>query len=249
MGPDYLSVSQVNTYLICPRKYHFRYIDRLRPDFRSAALTFGSAVHATVAWYQEERINGLEPLLADVRKIFLTDWASEIALGDVRFDKKSPEQLCELGALMVERFVIEAGNLVPDAVDVKVVVPLIDPRTGRELAKPLVGYLDGLSDGELFELKTAARKSSPSKWSLQLSMYAYAVERQAGARPRAKVIQLVKTNTPAVIIDDYEVSDAEVAWSLEVIAEVSEAIDVAAFPPSPSWACRACEFRSVCRAA
>ena len=43
--PDRISVSQVTSYLLCPRKYRFRYIDKLEPEHRSANMAYGSAVH------------------------------------------------------------------------------------------------------------------------------------------------------------------------------------------------------------
>ena len=59
--PPYLSVSQITCYLQCPRKYKFRYIERREPERRAVELAFGSAVHASVAWWATERVAGREP--------------------------------------------------------------------------------------------------------------------------------------------------------------------------------------------
>lgn len=43
-----LSNSQINTYLDCPRKWKLQKVDRLRPNWTTSALLFGSALDAAV---------------------------------------------------------------------------------------------------------------------------------------------------------------------------------------------------------
>ena len=45
MGPEAISISQINLYLTCSLKYRFQYIDRLPRLVQSAAMVFGSAAH------------------------------------------------------------------------------------------------------------------------------------------------------------------------------------------------------------
>ena len=47
-GRDYLSWSAVSSYLKCPLRYQFQYLDRLPEAFESSKLVFCSAVHATL---------------------------------------------------------------------------------------------------------------------------------------------------------------------------------------------------------
>ena len=44
-----ISKSQIQTYLICPRKFYFQYVMGAMPEFLPASLPFGSALHAAVA--------------------------------------------------------------------------------------------------------------------------------------------------------------------------------------------------------
>ena len=41
-----ISKSQIQTYLICPRKFWFQYVVGQMPEFLPASLPFGSALHA-----------------------------------------------------------------------------------------------------------------------------------------------------------------------------------------------------------
>ena len=43
--PDHVSYSQLNTFLMCPLRYRFQYVEEIPPAFKSAALAFGSAIH------------------------------------------------------------------------------------------------------------------------------------------------------------------------------------------------------------
>ena len=50
MGLDHLSYSSISTWLMCPRSWKYRYLDRV-PVPTSPALMFGSAFHNTVEEY------------------------------------------------------------------------------------------------------------------------------------------------------------------------------------------------------
>jgi CRISPR/Cas system-associated exonuclease Cas4 (RecB family) len=46
-----ISKSQIQTYLICPRKFWFQYVVGAMPEFMPASLPFGRALHAAVALF------------------------------------------------------------------------------------------------------------------------------------------------------------------------------------------------------
>ena len=246
MRIEHLSVSQIGTFLACPRKYAFRYVDRLPPEHRSSAAALGTAVHSACGWWQEQRMGGAEPSDEEVHRMFDAAWAAELAGGDL---DATPEELVEAG-VMGRRLVhlyIKTGLPVPDDVEVRFDVPLTDPRTGEELPVPLVGYQDFVVGDVVGEVKTSARKASPSQWALQLAGYSYAHRVVYGVRPTMRVVQLVKTKEPKVVVEDVVVSDAEEDWFLEVAAEAYEAIAAGVRHPIPGWMCGGCEFRRGCR--
>ena len=83
--PDglYVSVSQVKTWLMCPRKYELKYIRGVAPAFVPVNLAFGSAFHEALAgYYNEIKVSGV-PLRRDlVLDTFRAAWA-KAAEGDV----------------------------------------------------------------------------------------------------------------------------------------------------------------------
>lgn len=245
--PDHLSVTQITTYLMCPRKYRFRYIEGREPEVRSAAMALGSAVHTAIEWWLKARIAGESPPTEAVERVFRADWTAQTAGEDLDFEDKTPEDLAALGLALIRLFVDRfAEEPVTDA-ELRFEVPLRDPETGEPLPVPLVGYIDFAQDGMIGEIKTTSRRSGIDTWFLQLAAYTYATMETLGHKPRVRVVELVKTKVPKIEVAEVTLPDTELAWFVEVAVEVYRSIQAHAFHPAPSWACERCEFRRACR--
>lgn len=245
--PEHISPTMISTFLTCPRKYRFRYIDQLEPERRSAALALGSAVHSAISWWQQQRIQAVDSNADDACRIFRADWASGIAGGDLDLEEENPEDMRVQGEALVRLFVERFHDEVPDAVDVPVEAVIVDPRTGGILPVPFVGFMDYAKGDVIGEIKTCARTTNPSAWGIQLAGYAHAVRRQTGRQPKVVVVELVKTMKPKIEVFDVEMTETDEAWFCEICTEVFAAILGGAFFPYPSWACGSCEYRGACR--
>ena len=249
MLPEHLSVSQVNGWLMCPRRYRYRYLDRREPEHRSANLALGTAVHGAIGWWLEHRLEGVDLEASEVARMFRAGWLAEqdsaVAL---HFPKQTAEELDVLGSGLVESFLEQFDpECVPTAVERRFELPIPDVVNGGILPVPLVGFIDYEADGLVGEIKTTARTAKPSQWGLQLAAYSWAVRQETGERPEVELVQLVKTKVPKVDQKRLTVSDAEEAWFLEVASEVFHATRASVFPPNPGWQCDGCEFRQACR--
>ncbi len=96
-GRSYLSWSAITTYLKCPLKYRYHYLEQLPEEFVSSNLVFGSAIHAALEAFFREQLStrqslGIERLLA----VYHESW-DRINLSDVRFGKA--EDIVGLGQL------------------------------------------------------------------------------------------------------------------------------------------------------
>lgn len=246
--PKAFSASQLTLFLTCPRKYRFRYIEKREPERTFASLAFGRAIHQAIGWWWTERKEGREPTLADVQRVFRADWTAERTDPKLDLEEESPEHYVTLGetllGVFIERFKDEP---IPEEVEKRVEVSLIDPRTGEVLDVPLIGFVDAANDNTVFELKTCARKTDPSQWAMQLAAYRYAWRSTTGTIPRLQVIELVKTKVPKLEVVDVDVTDRDEEWFLEVVVEVLRAVEAGAFFPSPGWQCGTCEYRSRCK--
>jgi ATP-dependent helicase/DNAse subunit B len=99
----HLSYSQVNTYLACPLRYRFHYIDQIEPPFVSAALAFGSCIHEAVAAFHQSCLEG-DPLTASqLIDVYSQVWSSHSAERPVRFfNGESEEKLTVKAKGMLE---------------------------------------------------------------------------------------------------------------------------------------------------
>src|SRR5438034_7591329 len=87
------SISQIQTYLLCPLKYRFTYIDRIPKPWRSASLSFGSSVHAALEWFHKERLAGRNPSSPEVLAVFEGDWYAQNLEPLVFPEKESKDEL------------------------------------------------------------------------------------------------------------------------------------------------------------
>ena len=74
MNHDHLSYSQINMYLNCSLQYRLKYIDKLPPEFNSAALAFGSAIHESVAAFHQSRLEGDQLRSDQMLDVYRDEW-------------------------------------------------------------------------------------------------------------------------------------------------------------------------------
>lgn len=161
-GRNYLSWSAISTYLKCPLRYRFRYLEGLPEEFLAANLVFGQAVHAALdAFYQHQLSTGhalgLEPLLA----AYHDHWRT-IDLGSVQFNKDDDlaglGRLAErmLGAFVASDLARPEGRIL--GIEEELQAPVIDG------VPDLLARLDLLVDASE-ELILRDFKTSRSRWS------------------------------------------------------------------------------------
>lgn len=248
-----LSASQITTYLMCARKYLLRYVLGLPPEFKSAALAFGSAVHSAIEWFHSEKIDGRTPDVADVVRTFRSDWSSEQETGVAYDDDQSAAGMEVMGVALIELYVARMATENILATEVPFEVPLVDPDTGEVFDVRLRGYFDALM-GEpgaetLVEVKTTARRfdAGTLKRKVQLAAYRYAFKQVRGRTPDVKVVALVKTKRPAIEVQNVPETLPE-AFFVKLAVDIARAVDAGVFPANPSWACDGCEHAKACAA-
>jgi len=247
MSPEYLSVSQLNTFLACPARYRFRYVDQVPPAFKSGALALGSAVHSALDWLHRAWKGPGRPTEDQLLRIFAADLATQVRDGvPLRGDA---DALRTQGERLLEVYLRETLPKAVLAVELPFEVPIVDPRTGTELPAPLRGYVDLVeADGTLVEIKTAARKPDrvAVQLHLQLSAYSYAMTRIYRERPQARLDCLLKTKEPRLERIPAERTVADDGRLFTLASTVLGAIEAGSFFPNPGWMYRDCEFRRVC---
>ncbi len=146
-GVPHVSISQLKTFLQCPRKYRFHYIDRVEPEFRPIALAFGTAWHETIAAHllppvRDQYLSRVE-LQAHFRDS-LTEQVNEDGPPVLFEDEEDLGKCIDLGLRMLDTFILRVPR--PEQVlevERAFVLELAHPVTGEIAPVPLIGAMCG----------------------------------------------------------------------------------------------------------
>ena len=75
----YLSVSRIKTFLMCPRKYAFQYVEKVTPEYRSAALAFGTSWHHAIGHFLAKSNVDARVAIDELTDVFRTALERELA--------------------------------------------------------------------------------------------------------------------------------------------------------------------------
>lgn len=245
-----VSVSQVSTYMMCPKKYEYRYVLKAEPEHRASALVLGIAVHAALANWYLAHADGRDPDKAEFFSTFIERFDAQAA-GDlpvhVNGDRSINDERDE-GLRLLQAF--WEASPVPEkviAVEQPFCVDVVDPATGVVLEEQLVGYIDGVieEDGKtvLLEHKTAARRWAQDRLDFDLQIGTYLAVTDAEA---VRLQLLLKTKQAQLVTQDLVRTEKQRAEALATMCRVLDGIRSGAYWRNRGWACRGCEYQFKC---
>ena len=263
--PAYESYSSLTTYEACPRRYAFRYVERLPGEIAPGQFAFGNAVHKAFERFVRERIRaraeGAPDPGADLLRL-----ACDEALERAGLEPAELATARVRATPVLARFLDREASSVSTPVaaelgfGVDVAVAMDDTSEARAEASNVrfVGYIDRVDrapDGstEVVDYKTGRTRGQVDvDADRQLTAYAYACARGALRNPASG-----ETLPPASSLCLYfaesgtEVSTvrtpAQLAEFEEDLIAMSGRVRRREFDPRPDpWRCRWCEYRNLC---
>jgi putative RecB family exonuclease len=247
--PDHLSYSQISTYLTCPLRYQFHYVERIPPAFTSAALAFGSSIHEAVAAFYQEHLLGDRLRVDQIVDIYRQTWSGREGENIRFFNGDDEASLLEKAKQMMTVF---SDQFVP-TVQVVGVEEFFEIELGD--MPPLTGYLDLIEqdhDGKvsIVDLKTSARKPSTGQVSQNLQLTAYNVGIEAlGFDPEdihLRLDVLTKTKTPQLVRCQTSRTRQERQRFVKLAQHVWNAIEQDVWFPKQDWQCSQCAWAEPC---
>jgi putative RecB family exonuclease len=249
-GPiTHLSYSQISTYLTCPLRYKFHYVDLIPPAFTTAALVFGSSVHQAVAAHYESRLIG-DPIRPDqMVDVYRETWQS--AEGIRYFNGDNEESLLQKARQLIEVF--------HEQVDPEVTIVGVEEFFEVQIAKevpPFHGYIDLIEespDGRITvaDLKTASKKLTGNSVHSNPQLTAYSIGAGAlGFDPDQLTLRLdviTKTKNPELSRYQTTRTQAERERFIKLVRKVWSAIENHAFYPKEDWHCSQCAWAGQCK--
>lgn len=248
-GPiTHLSYSQISTYLTCPLRYRFQYVELIAPAFKSAALVFGSAVHEAVAAYYQSRLEGDELRPDQMLDVYRGTWSGT---ENVKyFNGDAEESLLQKANQLINVFHAE--------VNPEVTVLGVEEFFQLEIPglPPFHGYIDlieGTTDGGavVVDLKTTAKKPGENNAHSNLQLTAYSLGASVlGFDPNQLTLRLdvlTKTKSPELVRYETTRTEAERERFVKLVKKVWSAIEHHAFFPREDWHCAQCAWADHCR--
>jgi len=238
----YLSYSQIDTFNTCPRRYRYRYLQRI-PVSPSAALSFGSSVHQALRDFYQVRRQGGRPTEEDLIKFLIKNWSSEGYASKIH-EKRMKEQ----GEQMLRRYYQKGYNpeKSPRALEQSFAIKI----TPRLKIGGRIDRVDETDKGlEIIDYKTGrVWDQKKVDESLQMTVYALAAVDKGiyNRRPNEVVLSFYFLGTgekKTTRRTDDQLNQAK----KEIIKKAGE-IEQSAFEPKPGIWCDFCEYRLLCEA-
>lgn len=250
----HLSVSAINTYLNCSLMYKFSRVDKLKPEYLSDNLIFGSTIHKVLAEYNQEKMMGNLLLSEDLEEMFKAYWEDAARDNDeIQYSKNvSYRILLNQGVKMLQAFIDRAPE--NDATIIAIEEPFVYEIDGLDI--PVIGVMD-LVEEEIDESLTitdykTSKRSMPIidvDNSFQLTVY-YTAAKANGYADREinlKFDCLIKTQKPKFEQIYTERSEAHSLRAIKKIKHVWDGIQKQVFIPNDtSWYCSYCSYKSYC---
>lgn len=249
---EYLSYSRISTFMTCPLRFQFRYVDRIEPEFTASALVFGTAIHASLASFYRSRMDGVaEPSHEALMATYDHAWhEATVDSPPVQYkDGEDAQALRSVASAMLGRFQGDASS----GRVVRVEVPF---RVRLDDGLDLVGVVDLVEmddEGQviLVDHKTSARRyaDQQAQDALQLGVYALAYEALTGQTEHlVRYDVLLKSkNGEGGVQRIYGVKGTgDVERTRKLALTIAEAVERGVFYPIAGWQCAGCEFRATC---
>jgi RecB family exonuclease len=250
------SHSSLLTYAACPRRYAFRYVERLPGEVPRWWFTFGSAVHRAFEAFDRARIQARRDGMPAPGYGVLTGAFGEA----VDAAGCGPEEAARYRARsgpVLGAYLTRAAASDAEPVAVEIGFGLDIPVPGDESPVRFVGYIDRIdrrTDGaiEVIDHKTGKLRSQENvDRDRQLTAYAFASARGALPDPATGEILPAASRLglhfaePGLMVWTTRSAEELDAFGARLVAEVG-AIRRREFAPRSGSACRWCEYRATC---
>jgi DNA helicase-2/ATP-dependent DNA helicase PcrA len=237
--PLQISPSALGALETCPQKYLFNYAWKLRGG-PAAAMSFGSVMHNTIKYFMGEVAKGQTPAFEEVGRKFELEWTSAGFEDDYQEQEYKKDGLAQLRAFYGSTLASP-----PDVVAQEKVFEL--PMENNVVLTGRMDQVNCLAPGqeEIVDYKTGRpRNEDKAKKDVQLSAYALAAREIYDWNPVRLTLHFLQTNQAVSSTRD----DKQLKKVREEIQEAAADIRAGEFPAKPGFACRFCDYESVCPA-
>lgn len=261
----HVSYSQIFTYLACPLKYKFQYVEQQPQERVGIALPVGSAIHLAIEYYYRrlKDKNILEPLKV-IQELFADSLNADLDRRDIPiiYKKQTPDRqsVIDMGKGLLKAFYdnIDITGFEIAGVELPLTARLFSEE-GEPIDMIVTGIIDLLLKDKQGYVIAVDNKTAKNPYAqatvdddLQLTSYAYLLASNKYVFPTADVYcrfdVMRKLKTPK-FEQHYTIRTAKQRRRFaKLTGTVLAGIDARIFMPNKSWLCSDCQFIDACKA-
>ncbi|MEO5936157.1 MAG: ATP-dependent DNA helicase [Terriglobales bacterium] len=233
-----LSASAVDAYETCPQKFKFQKEDRI-PEGPAAVLQYGAAMHRVLRDYYQAVLAKRPPDEGLLIELFRQEMRAARMADPLQFELYEKQGVNQLKAFLSGSARIPVSVLATEE-DFEFTLEGVTLRGS-------IDRVDQLADGALriVDYKTGAPKDEDAtEKSLQLAIYALAVQQKYGKLP-AKIAYHSLENDALVEVPP---SDRYLKAARDAVKKAADGIAAGMFDPKPGFACKWCAYAILCPA-
>ena len=252
----HFSYTQMDTYIKCPEKYRFRYIEKIRMP-AGAELLRGDAYHKGVAYgYSGVIAYHKYPSLDEVLQVYSDAWNkrakeqiineddAELTVPAITFGDKKPGEMKDEGAVVLTKYYNEVlTKTIPDRVEKRF--------TTVYHGISLLSYVDLIQwDGTVVDHKTGKKSYSDDEIEREMQSSFYAISMGFNQIKHFEIHQAVIKKNPEIKIIPISRTPDDIEWVGKLIDKSWDTIQRGSFCPSPTgWWCSKsfCEYWGFCK--
>lgn len=259
-----ISYSAIETYLQCPKKFKYQYLDKIKAP-KSREAIFGTLIHSALRYMFSK--DPLFPTLDEVIDYFRENWPKkEVFESESKNDplkrpwsKEEQKAYFEEGVRMLKRFYEKNApwNFTVVDLESRFEVLINDEKTNQtHILAGIIDRIDKHNDDtyEIIDYKTTKRMPSQESvdQNLQLSLYSLGL-RKRWPHLRQEDIKLslyfLKHGEKLTTNSNDQTAQKAKEYILNTIGEIQEKISSnQEFEPHPGPLCDWCPYRPICPA-
>ncbi len=245
------SHSKLSTFEQCKQKYKFRYIDKIKPDFKATIEAhLGSCTHDTLEWLYHKVLEGNLPTLDQIIEFYTNKW-QENYKENCKIVKQefTPEDYFNKGVKFLINYYLKHRPFKDGTLE-------MEKRVFVELEKntphKIIGYIDRLvhdKEKDIYEIhdyKTGNFLPSQEKFDQdrQLALYGIAIKQLYGQDKEILLVwHYLNHNKKIISRRTNQQLDKLKQDILKLIDKIETTNE---FPHKKSPLCRWCEYKSSC---
>jgi DNA helicase II / ATP-dependent DNA helicase PcrA len=237
--PLEISPTAIGTLEFCPQKFLFGNVWGLRGK-PSAAMSFGSVMHNTIKYFIGELAKGHTLPFEEVARKFELEWTSAGFEDDYQEQEYKKDGLAQLRAFY-ERTLAAPPDVIAQEKSFQLPMENNVVLTGRMDQVNRIGP----GEEEIVDYKTGKpRDAEKVRKDAQLSAYAFAAKEMFDWNPARLTFHFLQSNEAV----SATCNDAQFQKLCAQIQEAAADIRAGEFPAKPGFACRTCDYESICPA-